>query len=296
MAVAGLVGGCSERAPRRPPCRVPPAPLPAGDDLAQARSVPLKHEREGVVDARQGRRRLGRSILLDALRPCSAHPGDAGAADRRSAAVVLVIRGDVADRGVQADCVVLGADPVKLGIERGRVGDGGEVRPVALQVAEERFDVRLVGWRSGAAVMLGDRHQRHELASVDSGHLRAVVRPCHQDRRVLRAVVGREPVRAEKILVLERPGEQQLRLRARLLGRDQVADPVAGHHVDDRVGDPLGAREVRASQIQMRLRSHGTSGNTGTFGRGRTGSPGSVTRCLSATRNSVEGETNTVPV
>jgi|SRR5947209_12008648 len=51
-----------------------------------------------------------------------------------------------------------------------------------------------------------------------------------------------------------------------------------------------------ASQIQMRLRSHGTSGNTGTFGRGRSGSPGSSTRCLSAVRSTVEGATNTVPV
>ena len=51
-----------------------------------------------------------------------------------------------------------------------------------------------------------------------------------------------------------------------------------------------------ASQIQILLRSHGISGNAGAFGRGRTGSPGSVTRCLSATRSTVEGETNTVPV
>jgi hypothetical protein len=36
---------------------------------------------------------------------------------------MLVIGGDVPDRGVQADGVVLGADPVKLGVESGRVGD-----------------------------------------------------------------------------------------------------------------------------------------------------------------------------
>jgi hypothetical protein len=47
---------------------------------------------------------------------------------------MLVVGGDVADRGVQPDRVVLASDPVKLGIERGRVADLGEVRPVALGV------------------------------------------------------------------------------------------------------------------------------------------------------------------
>ena len=93
----------------------------------------------------------------------------------------------------------------------------GEVRPVALQVAEERFDVRLIGRGPGPAVMLGDRHQRHELAGVDRGHLRPVVRPRHQDRRVLGVALRREPVRAEQPLVLQRAGEQQLRLGAGLL-------------------------------------------------------------------------------
>jgi hypothetical protein len=61
-----------------------------------------------------------------------------------------------------------------------------------------------------------------------------------------RVAVGREPVRAEEILILERSGEQQLRLGARLLGRQEVADPVSGDDVDDRVGDALGPGEVRA--------------------------------------------------
>ena len=48
--VSGPVGECSERAPVRHPCRVPPASVPAGgDDLAEARCVPLKHGRAGVV-------------------------------------------------------------------------------------------------------------------------------------------------------------------------------------------------------------------------------------------------------
>ena len=101
-------------------------------------------------------------------------------------------------------------------------------------------------WSVGvpAAVMLGDRHQRHELAGVDRGHLGAVVRPRDQDRTVL-VTLGREPVGAEQPLVLERAGEQQLHLGVGLLAREQVADPVAGDDVDDRVRDPLGAGEVR---------------------------------------------------
>jgi hypothetical protein len=62
--------------------------------------------------------------------------------------------------------------------------DAGEVRPVALQVAEEALDVRLVGRGAGPAVVLGDRHQRHELASVGGGRLGAVVRPGDEDRPV----------------------------------------------------------------------------------------------------------------
>ena len=61
-----------------------------------------------------------------------------------------------------------------------------------VQVAEERLDMRLIGGCSGPAVVLGDRHQRHELAGVDRGHLGAVVRPRNEDRRVLGVMVGRE--------------------------------------------------------------------------------------------------------
>jgi hypothetical protein len=51
-----------------------------------------------------------------------------------------------------------------------------------------------------------------------------------------------------------------------------------------------------ASQIQILFFSHGTCGIAGKTGLGRNGSPGNVTLCFSATRNSVEGETNTAPV
>ena len=48
------------------------------------------------------------------------------------------------DRGVQPDRVVVATDAGVLGIEHDRIGDGGEVRPVAFEVAEEALDVRLV--------------------------------------------------------------------------------------------------------------------------------------------------------
>jgi hypothetical protein len=63
--VSGPVGECSERARRRHPCRVPPASEPAGDDLAQARCVPPKHERAGVVgDRRDGHDFFARFCLI----------------------------------------------------------------------------------------------------------------------------------------------------------------------------------------------------------------------------------------
>src|ERR1700741_4584141 len=76
------------------------------------------------------------SILLDPLRSGTAHSGVAGSTDLRAAAVMLVIGGDVPDRGVQAGRVVLGPDPGEFGVERGRIGDPGEMRPVALQATE----------------------------------------------------------------------------------------------------------------------------------------------------------------
>ena len=170
--MAGPVGGCSERAPRRPPCRVPPASVPAGDPL---KSAPLPQGELGAVGVRERGHVLLARFCLIRSRAGALEPGGAGTADAGPAAVMLVIGGDVADRGVQPDRVVLGADPVKLGVERGRVADLVQVWPVALQVAEERFDVRLIGGRPGPAMMLGDRHQRHELAGVDRGHLGAVV-------------------------------------------------------------------------------------------------------------------------
>ena len=51
----GRVGGCGSGLR---PCPVPLAFVRAGDPLARARSVPLKHERESVVGAGEGGHRL----------------------------------------------------------------------------------------------------------------------------------------------------------------------------------------------------------------------------------------------
>ena len=77
---------------------------------------------------------FGGSILLDPFGSGSAHPGEPGAADAGPAAVVLVVGCDVPDRGVQPDRVVVALDAGELGVERGRIADLGQVRPVALGV------------------------------------------------------------------------------------------------------------------------------------------------------------------
>ena len=117
---------------------------------------------------------LARFCLIRSAR-ARRRPGGTRTADAGPAAVVLVVGGDVADRGVQP--VVLYSPRIagELGVEGGGVGDAGEVRPVALQMAEEALDVRLVGRGAGPAVVLGDRHQRHELPGVGRGHLGPVV-------------------------------------------------------------------------------------------------------------------------
>jgi hypothetical protein len=78
-----------------------------------------------------------------------------------------------------------------------------------------------------------------------------------------------------------------------LLAGEQVADPTTSTIA---YASRLARVKWVASHIQIRFFSHGTSGNAGKTGRARIGSPGSSTRCLSATRSGVEGDTNTVPV
>ena len=69
----------------------------------------------------------------------------AGLADGVTAAFVLVVGGDVADRLMEADGVVVEADPFELGGQDLRVGDRQQVRVLGLDVAPQRLDPRLVG-------------------------------------------------------------------------------------------------------------------------------------------------------
>jgi hypothetical protein len=57
-----------------------------------------------------------------------------------------------------------------------------QVGPLALDVTEEGLDPRLIGRRMRAAVVLGDRHQRHEGAGGLGFHRRTVVGDGQQDR------------------------------------------------------------------------------------------------------------------
>jgi hypothetical protein len=73
------------------------------------------------------------SIVLDPFGPRAAHPGEPGAADAGPATVVLVVGCDVPDRGVKPDRVVLALDAGELGVERGRIADLAQVRPVTFR-------------------------------------------------------------------------------------------------------------------------------------------------------------------
>jgi hypothetical protein len=84
--------------------------------------------------------------------PCLAGAGEAepaGVADRRSAAGVLVVGGDVGDAGVQAHAVVAGADGGQLAVQIAGIGELAEVAPFVLEVPEEALDRRLVGRYAG---------------------------------------------------------------------------------------------------------------------------------------------------
>src|SRR5215207_2168843 len=101
--------------------------------------------------------------------------GLASLADRRTTALVLVVGRHIADPGVQPHAVVTLADHAELGAQHGRVADGQQVRPLGLDVAEQRLDPGLVGRGAGPPQVLMYRAQRHELAGGARGHLRPVV-------------------------------------------------------------------------------------------------------------------------
>ena len=71
--------------------------------------------------------------------------GLAGLADRRAAALVLVVGGHIADPGVQPHAVVALPHDRELGAQGRWVADLVEVGPFGLEVAEQRLDPGLVG-------------------------------------------------------------------------------------------------------------------------------------------------------
>ncbi len=165
---------------------------------------------------------------------------------------MLVIRGDVTDALVQPHRVVVGPDALELGAQHGRVVDGVQVWPLALDVAEQRLDPALVCRRVRSPEVLRDRAHDHELPRRPRGHLRPVVRHGEQDRAAL-VIHGRvdEPVGAalerlvEQPLGLQRVGEHDLDLGRGLLGRDDRGQPLAGHQVHDHGdGDAVTATEM----------------------------------------------------
>jgi hypothetical protein len=68
----------------------------------------------------------------------------AGLPDGFAATGVLVVGSHVSDRFVQPRGIVFRSDSDKFGFQQRRLGDGLQVRPLTLNVAEERFDPRLV--------------------------------------------------------------------------------------------------------------------------------------------------------
>ena len=113
------------------------------------------------------------------------HAVGAGCADGVAAAVVFVVGGDVADRFVQPDAVVVDPDAFEFGGEGGGVGDRRQVWVLAFDVAPQRLDPCLVGRGRWAAEVLGDRAQRHEPAGLVGVHLGPVVRDRQQQRRLV---------------------------------------------------------------------------------------------------------------
>jgi hypothetical protein len=76
----------------------------------------------------------------------------AGLPDGFSATGVLVVGSHVSDRFVQAHGIVFRSDSSKFGLQQRRLRDGLRVRPLTLDVAEERLDPRLILGLSGRGV------------------------------------------------------------------------------------------------------------------------------------------------
>jgi len=88
------------------------------------------------------------STVFDACVSCRGEAVAAGLADGFASTVVLVVGGDVADPGVQPLGVVLLSGVVEFEGEFARVTDLLQVRPLGLDVSEQRLDPGLVGRRA----------------------------------------------------------------------------------------------------------------------------------------------------
>ncbi len=137
----------------------------------------------------------GRAVVCG---PLEALP--AGLADRFSSLVVFVVGGDVAERFVQPDFVVVDPDACQLvSSNAGSVMSSRWGHSCLMWLKKLSIQAWSVGC-AGSAVVLGDGHHRHVGAGVVAGHGRAVVGHCEQDRPVgvvdveIEAVVGEQLV------------------------------------------------------------------------------------------------------
>lgn len=74
------------------------------------------------------------STVVESSLPGECEPDVAASPDGLAESLVFLGGGDVADRGVEADFVVLGPDTVEFGGELAGVADGFQVWPFALDV------------------------------------------------------------------------------------------------------------------------------------------------------------------
>ena len=104
-------------------------------------------------------------LIMLPVRPVVGKPGAPGSfqarlavfADLLATAAVFVVRGHISHAGVQPDGIPEHLKTIKLGPQDGGFGNFQQVRVLGLEMAEERFDPRLVGRCAGSPEMHGNR-------------------------------------------------------------------------------------------------------------------------------------------
>ena len=76
-------------------------------------------------------------MVVEAALPGAVEAVAASSADGLTAAAVLVVGSDVPDRFVQPNGIVFSSHSFQFGFQDDGVGEGLQVRPLALDVAEE---------------------------------------------------------------------------------------------------------------------------------------------------------------